>query len=226
MCWWPLEWSEASRADFSTFRWPGLLLHIGGRSELWGSLAFSVKHRHLLWLRSQPLFPLHFWFPLSSENWQSSWRNIVLSATLQFNYRVPAGGKVLSGSESPSDQSVILLVDDGSATGQEIRKDLPFGVSLWMGDKGWAWKGLVAPKGWCGWGWNKGKSEGRTGWHGLCVPFPSVARLRALASGHTTFLKPEEQDSEGRGSKGRGSEGRGHGGHALSASPNLQGTLS
>ena len=112
------------------------------------------------------------------------------------------GGKSYPGSESPSDQSVILLVDDGSATGQKIRKDLPFGVSLWMGDKGWAWKGLVAPKGWCGWGWNKGKSEGRTGWHGLCVPFPPIARLRALASGHTTFLKPEEQDSEGRGSEG------------------------
>lgn len=67
---------------------------------------------------------------------------------------------------------------------------------MWMGEQ------RLAPKGWCGWGWNKGKSEGRTGWHRLCVPFPPVARLRALASGDTAFLKPEEQGSEGRGSGG------------------------
>ena len=110
---------------------------------------------------------------------------------------MPAVGQSPILEASPS-QARSCSWTDGSATGQEIRKDLHFRVSCGCGNKGWPRRAGVG-----GAGIRERARAGQAGTDSVYhfLPFQG-SELWPLASGHTAFLKPEEQGSEGRGSGG------------------------
>lgn len=97
--------------------------------------------------------PLHGWDLYSTSDLHSALRTAVLlgetvlSTTARFNYHAPAVGEkpILEARPSQTNLSSCSL-SDGSATGQEIRKDLHLGEGWWVvGTQ--PWKGLGASKG-------------------------------------------------------------------------------
>lgn len=106
----------------------------------------------------------------------------MLSTKTKFNYHVPAVGEnsILEASPSQTNQSSCSLTD--GSQGRKLEK-ICIWEKAWEWLEQWPWKGLGAPKGWCGWGRGEGKSECRAGLTLTLVHLPHSARLRAPASG-------------------------------------------